>query len=210
MARVLLADLLCGLAVGEPVRRQVEELPVISVKVTEHRAQRVRCPDCGLRARAELPAEVAVSAFGRRLQAAVATLSVRNRISPRDVVELCEQLFASRISSARSRRSLLAQQGRWMSPTQGNIHDVPSARMGSRNRGHRHRQALHGRKLTLRGVREDPQHGVRYGSEWGRNGTHRLAPAAGRRHIRAAVADDQIGDDQIGEHRPEPSNSGVG
>ena len=42
MARVLLADLLCGLAVGEAVRRQVEELPVISVKVTEHRAQRVR------------------------------------------------------------------------------------------------------------------------------------------------------------------------
>jgi transposase len=87
------------LAVGQPVRHQVEELPVISVTVTEHRAQRVRCPDCGVRPRAEFPATVAASAFGPRFQAAVATLSVRNRISRRDVVELCEQLFASRISS---------------------------------------------------------------------------------------------------------------
>jgi hypothetical protein len=33
------------------------------------------------------------------LQAAIVTLSVRNRISRRDVVELCEQLFSSRIST---------------------------------------------------------------------------------------------------------------
>jgi transposase len=45
------------------------------------------------------PAEVARSAFGPRLQAAVVTLSVRNRISRRDVVECCEQLFAARIST---------------------------------------------------------------------------------------------------------------
>ena len=86
-------------AVGEPVRHQVEELPVISVKVTEHRAQRVRCPGCGGAMRAELPPEVSRSAFGPRLQAAIATLSVRNRISRRDVVELAEQLFSSRIST---------------------------------------------------------------------------------------------------------------
>ncbi len=86
-------------AVGEPVRWQVEELPVISVKVTEHRCHRVCCPGCGKRRRAELPSEVAQSAFGPRLQAAVATLSVRNRISRRDVVECCEQLFSSRVST---------------------------------------------------------------------------------------------------------------
>ena len=86
-------------AIGEPVRRQVEELPVISVKVTEHRAQRVCCPGCGGAMRAELPPEVSQSAFGPRLQAAIATLSVRNRISRRDVVELSEQLFSSRIST---------------------------------------------------------------------------------------------------------------
>ncbi|PZS24077.1 MAG: IS66 family transposase [Pseudonocardiales bacterium] len=85
-------------AAGDPARHQVEELPVMAVRVTEHRGQRVRCPDCGERRTAALPAEVAASAFGPRLQAAVATLSVRNRISRRDVVELCEQLFCARIS----------------------------------------------------------------------------------------------------------------
>ena len=85
--------------VGEPARWQIEELPVISVSVTEHRCQRLRCPECGKRTPGALPDEVAHSAFGPRLQAAVATLSVRNRISRRDVVELCEQLFSSRISS---------------------------------------------------------------------------------------------------------------
>jgi hypothetical protein len=38
-------------AVGETVRWQVEELPVISVAVTEHRCHRVRCSGCGERAR---------------------------------------------------------------------------------------------------------------------------------------------------------------
>lgn len=84
---------------GEPARRQVEELPVMAVRVTEHRCQRVRCPGCGARRTGRLPDEVAASAFGPRLQAAVVTLSVRNRISRRDVVELCEQLFSSRIST---------------------------------------------------------------------------------------------------------------
>ena len=46
-----------------------------------------------------LPLAVAASAFGPRLQAAIVTLSVRNRISRRDTVELCEQLFHSRIST---------------------------------------------------------------------------------------------------------------
>jgi transposase len=84
---------------GEPARHQVEELPPIHVVVTEHRCQRVRCPDCGARPRGQLPAGVGTSAFGPRYHAAIAVLSVRNRISRRDVVELCEQLFGSRISS---------------------------------------------------------------------------------------------------------------
>jgi transposase len=86
-------------AVEAPVRHQVEELPPVQVIVTEHRCQRVRCPDCGRRARGELPAGVAGSAFGPRYHAAIAVLSVRNRISRRDVVECCEQLFGSRVCS---------------------------------------------------------------------------------------------------------------
>jgi transposase len=86
-------------AVGEPARHQVEELPPITVRVTEHRAQRLRCPECGSRTCAELPEEVARSSFGPRLEAAVATLSVRNRVSRSDAVECCEELFGCRISS---------------------------------------------------------------------------------------------------------------
>ncbi len=82
---------------GEPFRHQVEELPIISARVTEHRAQRVRCPGCGKQTRGKLPAEVSNSAFGPRLQAAIAALSVRNRVSRRDVTELCEELFGARI-----------------------------------------------------------------------------------------------------------------
>ena len=84
---------------GEPARHQVEELPPITARVIEHRAQRVRCPECGARTRAQLPHDVACSAFGPRLQAAVATLSVRNRVSRDDAVECCEELFGCRISS---------------------------------------------------------------------------------------------------------------
>ncbi len=86
-------------AAGDPARHQVEELPVMAVTVTEHQCQRVRCSGCGATVRGELPAGVAASAFGPRFHAAVAVLSVRNRVSRRDVVELCEQLFGARISS---------------------------------------------------------------------------------------------------------------
>ena len=86
-------------AVGDPVRHQVEELPRLAVRVTEHQCPRVRCPGCGRRARAALPGDVAASAFGPRFHAAVAVLSVRNRVSRRDVAECCEQLFGARISS---------------------------------------------------------------------------------------------------------------
>lgn len=86
-------------AVGKPARHQIEELPPINVLVIEHRAQRVCCPGCGRRTRAVLPDEVARGCFGPRLEAAVATLSVRNRVSRDDAVELIEELFGARVSS---------------------------------------------------------------------------------------------------------------
>ncbi len=85
--------------VGKPARCQVEELPPINVRVIEHRAQRMRCPGCGARTRAELPARAARSCFGPRLEAAVTTLSVRNRVSRDDAAQLIEELFGARISS---------------------------------------------------------------------------------------------------------------
>ena len=86
-------------ALGQPARHQVEELPALTVRVIEHRAQRVRCPQCGECARTRFPEDVTASAFGPRLQAALVALSVRNRVSRRDVVELAEELFGARIST---------------------------------------------------------------------------------------------------------------
>jgi len=84
---------------GEPARHQVAELPSIAILLSEHRLHRLRCPDCGRTARAELPAELPAGAFGPRLEAAVATLSVRNRISRRDLVELVEELFGCALAT---------------------------------------------------------------------------------------------------------------
>jgi transposase len=84
---------------GEPARHQVTELPEIAVAVIEHRLHRRLCPDCGKATRAELPAGVPAGAFGPRLEAAVATLAVRNRVSRRDTVELMGELFGARLAS---------------------------------------------------------------------------------------------------------------
>jgi transposase len=83
-----------------PVQRhQVSELPPIAVAVSEHRLHRLRCPACAAETRAELPAGVPRGCFGPRLQAAVATLAVRNRVSRRDTVELVGDLFGAELST---------------------------------------------------------------------------------------------------------------
>ena len=110
----------CGHEFGEdeklpsrrPGRRQVAELPPITVLVTEHRSHRLRCPCCNRRTAAGFPAAVAGSAFGPRLQAAIVTLTARNRISRRDLSELTRELFGIRLSvgsvDAICRRSAIA------------------------------------------------------------------------------------------------------
>jgi transposase len=80
-------------------RHQLCELPPIAVTVSEHRLHRLRCPACRAETRAELPVRVPRSAFGPRLQAAVATLAVRNRVSRRDTVELGRDLFGAELST---------------------------------------------------------------------------------------------------------------
>lgn len=84
-------------SLGRPARHQVAELPPIAVRAIEHRLRHVRCPKCGRSVRATLPRGVPRGAFGPRLQAAVATLAVRNRISRRDAVELMRDLFGARM-----------------------------------------------------------------------------------------------------------------
>ncbi|MGH3082982.1 MAG: IS66 family transposase [Gaiellaceae bacterium] len=84
---------------AEPWRHQVAELPPIAVRVTEHRLHGVSCPACAAWTRAELPRELPRSAFGPRLQAAVVTLAVRNRVSRRDTTELVRELFGVGLST---------------------------------------------------------------------------------------------------------------
>jgi transposase len=79
-------------------RHQVAELPPIAVITTEHRTHRLRCPHCRTRTAAELPAELPGSAFGPRAQAAVVTMSARNRISRRDMSELAGDLLGLELS----------------------------------------------------------------------------------------------------------------
>jgi transposase len=82
-------------AVGEPARHQVTELPPVRAEVTEHQLYRVRCPSCGGETRASLPPEVPAGAFGPRLQAAVALLSGRYRLSRREVAAVCGDLLGA-------------------------------------------------------------------------------------------------------------------
>jgi transposase len=80
-------------------RRQVFELPPISVIVTEHRTHQLRCRHCRARTSARLPELLAGSPFGLRLQAAIVTLTARHRISRRGICELASDLFGVTLSS---------------------------------------------------------------------------------------------------------------
>jgi len=78
-----------------PARYQVTELPRRHAEVTEHRVHRLRCPRCGSTSAAVAPPEVAGGAFGPRLQATVALLSGRYRLSRREVADLCGELLGA-------------------------------------------------------------------------------------------------------------------
>ncbi len=80
-------------------RHQVAELPPISVMVVEHRTHRLGCRACGVKTTAELPAGIGGSAFGPNLQAALVTLTARNRISRRGMIELASDLFGVTVST---------------------------------------------------------------------------------------------------------------
>ena len=80
-------------------RHQVAELPPISVMVVEHRTHRLHCAACRAKTTAGLPPGIGGSAFGANLQAALVTLTARNRISRRGMIELASDLFGVTVSS---------------------------------------------------------------------------------------------------------------
>ena len=83
---------------GQFGRRQVAELPPISVIWTEHRTHQLRCRHCRAKTSARLPDGTA-QAFGPRLQAAVVALTAAFRISRRGIAELASNLFGVTIST---------------------------------------------------------------------------------------------------------------
>ena len=80
-------------------RHQVAELPPISVLYYEHRTHHLPCPGCGKHTAGKLPGEVAGSPFGMGVQAAVVTLTARNRVSRRDLPALAQELFGLGLSA---------------------------------------------------------------------------------------------------------------
>ncbi len=83
---------------GRVWRHQVVDLLPLAVRVTEYQMAGRRCPACGKRTRAELPAGVPRRPFGVRLTAVIALLSGRYRLSRREVRQLLQDLWAVRVS----------------------------------------------------------------------------------------------------------------
>ena len=89
---------------AEPSRHQVAELPPIAVRVTEHRLHRRAAARRARRTRGRASPRGPRWAFGPRLQAAVVTLAVRNRVSRRDTTELARELFGVELATGIGRR----------------------------------------------------------------------------------------------------------
>jgi len=96
--------MICGAVLGEEVpgedafAHHVTELPPAKARVTEYRLWRKKCPHCGGRTRAKRPKDVPADAFGPRLNATIATLCAKYRISRREVAELASDLFSVDVS----------------------------------------------------------------------------------------------------------------
>ena len=66
---------------------------------TEHRSHQLRCRYCRAKTSARLPHQIAGSAFGPRLQAAVVALTAAYRVSRRGIAELASNLFGVSVST---------------------------------------------------------------------------------------------------------------
>jgi transposase len=74
-------------------RHQVVDLPPTSVVVTEYVMHSLTCSGCGSTTHADLPADAPRGVVGLRLQAAMAILTGRYRMSRREGAEALESLF---------------------------------------------------------------------------------------------------------------------
>ena len=83
---------------GPVQRHQVTEIPTLCPIITEWRAPHVVCPACGQTTQAALPKAVTTSAFGPRLTALIASLTVAQRVSRRGLEEVLADVLGCPIS----------------------------------------------------------------------------------------------------------------
>jgi transposase len=86
-------------APGWVERRQVHELPLVRVRVTEHQIRHVRCPVCGVTTEAEAPTGVgAPRQYGPRLRAVAAYLVQQQFVPYARTRELFAEVFGVALS----------------------------------------------------------------------------------------------------------------
>jgi transposase len=88
--------------------RQVFELPPIKLRVTEYRAARKRCPQCGRLFGAEFPESAqAPTQYGPNMQAVMSYLQAWQLLPHERSAQVCEDLFGHRPSAGSIVRSMV-------------------------------------------------------------------------------------------------------
>lgn len=106
----------------EPERRQIVEIPPAVATVTEYVVERVACSGCGLTTFAPLPSGVPYGVVGPRLQAVLALLVGRFRLSRRETEEAAVALFGEKARVSLGWISEL--EGKTSAALEGADHDV--------------------------------------------------------------------------------------
>jgi transposase len=175
---------------GASARHQVAELPPLAVEISEHRLQRVCCPDCGRTVRAELPVGVPRGCFGPKLEAAIAALTVRNRLSRRQLAELMEELFGCPVAVG-TIDAILTRTAKTLKPVYDDL--LEQTRAASALNIDETGWYLGGEPRTL------------WGAFSKRTAVLRIAPDRGKKHLHGLIGDEYAG--VIGSDRFSAYNS---
>jgi transposase len=86
---------------GKIESRQIFDIPLIKVEVTEHQAEEKKCPNCGTKNKAEFPEGVTnITQYGNNIKAFAVWLKNAGFVSYERIVELFKEFFGIEISQA--------------------------------------------------------------------------------------------------------------